>query len=200
MVADVSTGHLRPAFQIFLLLESTHALDIQRMETVRITGLIRRKLILTGFQAHPASVADSDYHHSAGLALSSLVFLFRECDADLGNGARRGARGVFHKAALLIHDQNRLCLSIWRGGRNRVTAMIGLALPVVYRELGLFTALALATQEEKRSNQNKTEKNEDQKRDQEINHGGRKPIIAVVASDDLGKRALHDVDYRRVFV
>lgn len=86
---------------------------------------------MAGLQAHAAGLADSNNDYPSGLALSGLILLFGERDADLRHGAAGRAGGVLYKIALLVVDEDRLRLAI---GRNGVTG-VGLALSVVDGEL-----------------------------------------------------------------
>lgn len=67
-------------------------------------------------------------------------------------------------------------------------------LAIVNGKVRQFAILTLAAEYQKSSNQDETEEYQDQKRDQQINHGGRQSIIAAVACDKLGEH----VNHRRV--
>ena len=170
---------------IVLLLESTHTLDVQRMETVDITGLVRRQLLVVAWlQTDTSGIANPYSDNLSRLALPSFVLLFGERDANLGN--RAGGRGgrIFHQAALLIVNQNGLCLCTWRG-RNRETTLVRdrSALSVVHGQFGQFAILTLPAQYQKAGNQAETNKDQNEQSNQQIDHGWRQPIIVAVACD-----------------
>ena len=77
---------------VILLLESTHALDVQGMEAVGITGLVRRELLVVAWlQTNTSGIANPYGHNLSRLALPSFVLFFGERNANLGN--RTGGRG-----------------------------------------------------------------------------------------------------------
>ena len=188
---SIGDNSLRPPVQVVLLLESTHALDVQRVETVGITGLIRRKFLMARLQTNATGVANPHDHHTSGLALPRFILLFGERNTDLGDWTGRRAGRILHQTALLIVNQNRLCLCAGRG-RNRKATVMGRrrAFSVVHRKVGQFAVLALASQDHKTGNEDETEKNQDQKSNQQIDHSGRQSIFGAVANDKLGKHVI----------
>lgn len=79
-------GRLGVVLELLLLLQSTHPLNVERLEATSVGGLIRRKLLLAGLQTDTAGLADSNHHHATRLALPRLILLLWERDTDLGHG------------------------------------------------------------------------------------------------------------------
>lgn len=147
------------------------------------------------FQADAPSFANSDNHHPSRLALSGLIFLLGERDADFGNGARRGAGRILDQAALLIVDEHGFGLGIWRRG-YRQAAVLRSTLSVVYGKFGLFPVQALAAQDKEGTNESETEQDENQQRNQKIDHGRRQAFVAVVTSDESSRKRVQHVGGR----
>lgn len=70
---------------------------------------------------------------------------------------------------------------------------MGWDLAIVYGENGLFHRLALAAEDEKTGNESEGEQDENQERNEEVDHGGGKATVAAVitASDKAGKNIDH---------
>jgi hypothetical protein len=181
---------------LLLLLQSTHPLNIKGMEATGVGGLIRGELLLAGLQADTAGLADSDHHHATRLAFPRLIFLLREGDTDLRHGTRWGTGGVLHQSALLIIDDDGVGLA----SSDCEAALMGGHLAIVDGENRFFAGQALAAENEQATDQGESEQDQNQKRDQQVDHGCREAIlgVAIISGNDFRKVVHHRADREAV--
>lgn len=75
---------------------------------------------------------------------------------------------------------------------------MGCALAVVNRKLGTLAVLAFTAEDEQGADKKKTDQNEDQESNDEVDHRGRQSTIIVVPTDKLVEE-MHRVEWYGVF-
>jgi hypothetical protein len=164
-----------------LLLESANAVEVERIEAIRRVALVRRKVILDGFQAN-AVLANTHDNDTARLRLAGFVDLVGECDADLRDGAGRRARAVAEQVLLLRVDDNRLAtLSVWQSGNGEATARLALFVEGQLGVVGAFAGEAHLTEEVEGAEAEEADEDDHGEGDQE-SHGGVVVASFVVAA------------------
>lgn len=184
-------GRSRVVLELSLLLQTAHALDIQRVEPTSVGGLVRGQLFMARFQAHAARLTDTHDDHTARLTSARLVLLLGESDANLRNRAGWGAVGVLHQSTLLVVDHDRVVLA----SGDREAALAGGNLAVVNGEYRvLLHRLTLTTDDEQTTDQGEGEQDENKERDHKVEHGvGEAAVVIAAATDHLVERE-HIVD------
>lgn len=179
---------LRVALHILLLLQAAHPLNVEGVEPSIVGSLVRRQLLVAGLEAIAAVFTNADHDHLGG-SLSRGILLFGEGDANLGDRAGWGAGRVVHEAAFLVTDHH----GVSPVGGDCHAAVVSRDLAIVYGQYGLFHSLTLTAEDEKAGNQSESEQNENQERDEEVDHGGGEAIIAagITTSDEARKNIGH---------
>lgn len=101
--------------------------------------------------------------------------------ACLRDCAGRRAGGVLDEVPLLVVDEHRLLLA-GSGRSDRDAMVVGRrnALPAVHRQLGLLDDPALAAEDKEGANEHQAEENENQERDQQVDHSRGEPLYLIV--------------------